>query len=310
MPETGKGALAGVVVGVVVGGVVGVVQAVLWAVSAPWDGHSGTRGPYTLPMTVAAFVIGAVAARQVRLRLWPLVAFAGGIATLALGEALWRVTPETTNYGFQRWLLGGVHLLAAVAGFAVAAWLVAATRRWWSRIAMLGVLAAVCVLAVPLAEPASRWHLARGFTLVGVPLVAPHLPGYRLYEAAAPVVGGAGEPVIMLEYRRVGAETVGGSRLGIQVLLRRSSAATPARACARPYYADSWAAGSEPCRPASRDRWVRHGWEGRVAVFAHSGGALVEIESHGAEETTLLAAVEATRPISAESLADQVRPVR
>ncbi|GAA4557083.1 hypothetical protein GCM10023193_08000 [Planotetraspora kaengkrachanensis] len=296
--------------GALVGLAVGAVEAVMWAAGADWDGHSGVRGPYSLGMMSAVFLIGSVVAALVRLRRWPLVAFAGEIATLALGQALWRFVPETTFYGFDRSLLGGVHLMSAVAGFTVAAWAPASTRRWWSRIAVLGVLAALCVLAVPLEEPARRWHLARAFELLEVPLVAPGIAGHRLSEVQAPTVGGAGEPVIQLEYRRVGAETAGGSRLAIQVIVRRVSAATAAEACATPYYAESWQDGSGPCRAASRDRWVRYGWEGRVAVFTQSGGSLVELESHGVEETALLAAAETIRPTTAETLAAQVHPVR
>ncbi|MEO3854991.1 hypothetical protein [Acrocarpospora sp. B8E8] len=303
MRETGRGALVGLAVGA--------VQAVLWAASAPWDGHSGVRGPHSLGMTLAAFLIGSGVAALLRLRRWPLVAFTGAIATLALGKALWMIAPETTFYGFDRALLGGVHLLSALAGFTVAAWALATTRRWQSRIASLGALAAVCVLAVPLEEPARHWHLARAFELLGVPLVAPDIAGHGLYAAEAPVVGGANEPVILLEYRRVGAETVSGSRLGIQVIVRRASTATTAEACATPYYAESWEyENGPPCRAATRDRWARYGWEGRIAVFTHSGGALVQLESHGVEEPALLTAAETIRPTSAETLAKQVHPVR
>ncbi|GAA1007298.1 hypothetical protein Aple_017820 [Acrocarpospora pleiomorpha] len=302
MRETGRGALVGLAVGA--------VQAAMWAASAPWDGHSGVRGPHSLGITLAAFLIGSGVAALVRLRRWPLVALTGAIATLALSNALWKIAPETTFYGFDRSLLGGVHLISALAGFTVAAWALAPTRRWWSRIASLGVLTAVCVLAVPLEEPAQQWHLARAFELLGVPLVAPDIAGHGLYAAEAPSVG-RGEPVILLEYRRTGAEHVGGSRLAIQVIVRRASTATTAEACATPHYADSWKnENGPPCRAATRNRWVRYGWEGRIAVFTHSGGALVELESHGVDETTLLTAAETIRPTSAETLAKQVHPVR
>ncbi|TMR21547.1 hypothetical protein ETD86_14665 [Nonomuraea turkmeniaca] len=229
---------------------------------------------------------------------------AGGVAALALGHALWRLAPETTVYGFDRSLLGGVHLVSSVTGFAVATWVAAGTGRWWSRGAVSGVFAAVCWLAVPVEEPVHRWHLARGFELLGVPLVAPDLAGHGLYWAEAPIVGGPGEPVLMLEYRRRGAETVGGSRRAVQVLVRRGSDLTAAEACATPYNAESWednrSAGG--CQAVSRDRWVRYGWEGRVAVFVRSGSALVELESHGVEEAALLAAAETIRLIPAEML--------
>ncbi|MEW9531190.1 hypothetical protein [Microbispora sp. NPDC049125] len=300
MREAVRGAPAGLAVGSVV--------AVMWAESPGWDGHSGVRGPFSLMMTPAIFLIGAVVAALVRLPRWPLVALIGGMATLALGQALWRIVPETTFYGFDRSLLGGVHLMSAVAGFTVAAWAPAAGRRWWSRIAVLGVLVAVCVAAAALEEPARRWHLARAFESLGVPLVAPDIAGHGLAGVEAPIVGGAGEPEIDMEYRRVGAETVGGSFLGIQVTVRRGAAATAAEACATPY--DSWDDRGGPCREVSRDRWVRHGGNGRVAVFAHSGGALVELQSHGAGETALLAAAETVRPITAETLVARVRPVR
>jgi len=221
--------------------------------------------------------------------------------------ALAGLTVGTTDYGFERSLLGGVHLLAAVAGFAIAAGALAATRRWWSGIAMLGVLAGVCLLAVALEEPARRWHLARGFERLGVPLVAPDVSGHRLFAVEAPIVGQPGEPVIMLDYRRDSAETLGEWRLGFQVTVHRGSVTTAAEACATP---EPWEDGSGSCRAASLDRWVRHGSQGRIAVFTHRGDALVELESYGAEETTLLAAGETIRPISAEALAEQVRPVR
>ncbi|GAA3422136.1 hypothetical protein [Streptosporangium vulgare] len=248
-------------------------------------------------------------AALVRARRRSLVAVAGGIVTLALGQALWRIVPETTFYGFDRSLLGGVHLVAAVAGFAVVAWVVAVPRRW-SGIAALGVLAAVCGLAVPLEEPARRWHLARAFEWLGVPLVVPDIAGHRLLWVEAPIVGGRGEPAIMLDYRRAGAEMVGDSRPNVQVIVRRAAAATAEEACATPYHAQSWEGGAGSCRAASGDRWVRHGREGRVAVFTHGGGALVEFESHGAEEKVLLAAARTIRPIAAETLAERVTPVR
>ncbi|WP_090931150.1 hypothetical protein [Nonomuraea jiangxiensis] len=302
MREWGRGALAGLAVGA--------VQAVLWAASTPWDGHSGVRGPFSPAMVPAVFLTGLASAALLRLRHWPLIAFTGAVATLVLGAALWRFVPETTFYGFDRSLLGGVHLSAAVAGF-TAAGALTGMRRVWPGVASLGVLAAVCALAAPLEEPVRRWHLARAFDLLGVPLVAPGIAGRRLYAAEPPIVRDTVEPLILLEYRRVGAETVGGSRLGIQVVVRRASAATAAQACATPYNATSWDDDpAAPCAAASRGRWVRHGREGRVAVFTHGGGALIELDSHGASEADLLAAADTVRPISADTLAAQVRPVR
>ncbi|WP_285778936.1 hypothetical protein [Microtetraspora sp. NBRC 13810] len=301
MRDMGKGALVGLAVGV--------TQAVLWTSSPPWDGHSGVRGPSSLVLTVAVFLIAAITAPLVRLRRRSLTVIIGGIATLALGQALWRIAPETISYGFDRSLLGGVHLTASLAGFSTAAWALAAARRWWSRIAALGVLTAVCALTVPLAEPAWRWHLARAFELLEVPLVAPDIAEHRLFYAETPVVGDT-EPVILLEYRRTGAERESGSFEAIQVTVRRGSAGTAAEACATPYQAESWGAPDRPCREAAPNRWVRHGPRGRIAVFTHSGGALVQVESHGVGQAALLAAAGTIRPTTAETLAEYVLPVR
>ncbi|MGI5287356.1 hypothetical protein ACQEVF_29020 [Nonomuraea polychroma] len=260
-------------------------------------------------MLLALFVIGVAMAAQFLSRHRLIIALAGGLTTPTLGGALWSVAPETTDYGFDRSLLGGVHVLAAVAGFAVAAWALTATGQWWSRGAALCGLAAVCGLAFSLEEPARRWHQARSFELLEVPLVAPDISEHGLYDAQAPVVGRPEELAISLEYRRRGAETVGGSFLGIQVTVRRGSAASAAEACTTPY-AGSWRDEAGPCRAASRDRWVRYGKNGRIGVFAHRSGALLQLESHGAGEEALLAAAETLRPITAETLAEHVHPVR
>ena len=221
---------------------------------------------------MAPFLISAIVAPLIRLRGWPLITLVGGLLTPALLQALWRIAPEHTLYGFDQSLLAGVPLLAAVAGFAVAAWVPAAPGHWRSRIAVLAVLAVVCALAIPLEGPARRWHEARGFELLGVPLAAPEVSGHTLYDAAAPIVNGRfepAEPVIILEYRRVGSEAVSGSFEAVQVFVRHRSTATAAAACATPDFAEPGKDESGSCRAASRNRWVRHGKNGLITVFAH-----------------------------------------
>ncbi|PZG16847.1 hypothetical protein [Nonomuraea aridisoli] len=293
MGEVGRGAL----VGLAAGG----VQAGIWAVSPPWDGHSGVDGPYSMPMTAALFLLGAGLAAVARLPRWPLVALAGCLATLFLGGALWGITPETSFYDFDRSLLGVVHVVSAVTAFAAAA-----ATRWWT---WLGLIALVCALAVPLEEPAWRWHLARAFERVGVPLVAPDVPGHRLHSVSWPSVGGGHEPVLDMEYRRPGAEA-DGSLPAVQVIVRRDAAGTAGQACARPYHLESWAYSGGHCRAASEHHWVRSGRNGRIAVFTRAAGALIQLESHRAGERTLLSAARAIHPISPETLAQHVHPIR
>ncbi|WP_283138846.1 hypothetical protein [Rhizohabitans arisaemae] len=290
--------------GVLVGLVVGIVQAVVWARTDQWDEHAGGRGPYSL--VPAVVLTGPAMVALAGFRRWPLVALVGGIATLALGQALWRIVPDPTVYGLHRSVLGWVHLSAAVAGFAVAAWALAATRRWWSRLVALVVLIAVWALAIPLEKAVLRRHLARGIELSGLPLVAPDIPGYKLASAHVPGLRHVDEPTISLYYLPPGAEKVGWSHLGISVGMIRGSVASAARACKMTHERKLR---GEPCRAASRDRWVRHTLDGDgsqrwIVVFVRRNGALLTLRSGGADETTLLAAAETIRPISAETLVE------
>lgn len=138
--------------------------------------------------------------------------------------------------------------------------------------------------------------------------MAPDVAGHRLIEVQGPVVDDRQEPVISMAYRRPELETAG-SLPAVQVTVRRGSVGTPGQACARPYDEDSWLGGG-PCVAAPGDRWVRRGQEGRVAVFTHVGGALIQLESHGVGEEALLEAATTIRPATAETLARHVRPVR
>ncbi|MDH2426006.1 hypothetical protein [Sphaerisporangium sp. TRM90804] len=296
----GKGALAGLVAGG--------AQAFVWADSVR-DHPDSLHG---IALLATPFVIGGLASLMIRLRRLPLVTLAGGLATTALGQALWRVAPDHTSYGFDRSALAVVPLLAAVAGFAVAAWAVDPAGRWRPGIAVFAVLGVVCVLAIPLEGPARRWHRARGFELLGVPLVAPEISGHMLYAVEAPIVGGRfepAEPVITLDYRRVGSGLRDGASPGVQVLVRRPSSATVATGCPVPYHAEYWKKGGA-CRAAPGGLWVRRGPRGELAVFAHRAGALMELHGLGVPEAELLAGAETVRPIAAETLAGRVPPVR
>jgi hypothetical protein len=174
----------------VVGVAVGVAQLAFSLPSAQYSGfNTRQRTPLIIlavlvGMPVSGLVVGALAARWLRLRRPLLVAVAGLVLSIGLAwVTLWFGVPHLAVAADPGvWCFGAA---CAVPGYAAAALIVAPPwrRSWPLRCAGALAAAAAVVVAGSLAWLEVAYALrARTLTETGGPLVAADIPGYRLHD--------------------------------------------------------------------------------------------------------------------------------
>ncbi|WP_433363281.1 hypothetical protein [Streptosporangium sp. CA-115845] len=322
-----------------VGLIVGVVVAVIWT-----DDVMGYRGlssfvirairPNELALSqgpggvinglaiiVVPILLSGILARSAKVSRWWLVALAGSAAFGALTSGLFALAPShRAAYGLPEPLFGITFLLAGVAGYAAAAWMVM-PRTALPRILLAGAMIAFPVGAAQVSDQVRHWHQVRDLDTMGVPLVSLNLPGRRYVAGLWRLDPEDGGPAVELTYRldtpriilhrfytpgfdmRADWET--------QVFIR-ATAATPGQACAARYLKSArylkpvWAFPSnDTCRPLPDGRvlWIID--DRPVALFARYGEVLLQISGLVVTEAELLAATDHVRPTTARELLDR-----
>jgi hypothetical protein len=260
--------------GAVIGVAVGVAQLAFSLPSAQYSGfNTRDRAPLIIlavlvGMPVSGLVVGALAARRLRLKRPVLVAVAGLLLSIGLASVtLWLGVPHLTVAADPGvWCFGAA---CAVPGYAAAALIVVPPWRRSAPLRCAGVLAAAVavVVAGSLAWLEVAYALrAQTLTETGEPLVAADIPGYRLHEVT---VDRGVSPGTELSYVR-------SSDPGDVIDLRVRPDAGQPRDCAGARAVLGRRGTTYTCRDMG-DRWVLQppGERRHVVVATHDGVAVL-----------------------------------
>ncbi|MER6178245.1 hypothetical protein [Streptosporangium sp. NPDC001681] len=321
-----------------VGLVVGVVVAVIWTddvmgrrglgrfvVSAVWPNKSapseGLGGVINgIAIIVVPILLSGILARSAKISRWWPVALAGSAAFGALASGLFALVPfHRAAYGLPEPLFGIIFLVAGVAGYAAAAWMVM-PRTALPRILLAGAMIAFPVGAAQVSDRVQHWHRVWDLGTMGVSLVSLDIPGRRYVAGLWRLGPEGGGPAVELSYRLDTPRTIIHrfykpsfnlrEEWEMQVFIR-ATAATPGQACAARYLKatrhlkPAWAvhvSASDTCRPLSDGRvlWIID--DRPVALFARHGDVLLQISSLVVTEAELLATTDHVRPTTAREL--------
>ncbi|AWS45709.1 hypothetical protein DKM19_34795 [Streptosporangium sp. 'caverna'] len=265
-----------------------------------------------IAIIVVPILLSGILARSAKVSRWWLVALAGSAAFGALASGLFALTPSyRAAYGLPEAFFGIIFLLAGVAGYAAAAWMVM-PRTVLPRILLAGAVIAFPVGAAQVSDRVRHWHQVWDLDTMGVPLVSLDLPGRRHVAGIWRLAPEDGGPAVELTYRLDTPRTIihrfytPGFNLRVewetQVFIR-ATAATPGQACAARYLKPVWAfPGSGTCRtlPDGRVLWIID--DRPVALFARYGEVLLQISGLVVTEAELLAATDHVRPTTAREL--------
>ncbi|GAA3010431.1 hypothetical protein [Streptosporangium longisporum] len=322
--------------GAVIGLVVGVVAAVLWTDDVTGRGGpagfvvgafrphetASPKGPGGVVNGIAIIVVpvllGGILARSAGVLRWRLVALGGSVAFGVLTWALFKLAPfHRDAYGLPESFFGIIFLLAGVAGYATAAWMVV-PRAALLRILLAGAMIVFSAGAAQVSDRVRHWHGVWDLETMGVPLVLLDVPvlGHVVRPWRLDPRGG---PAVEIVHRLRTSRTVVHRFHTPEIDRRRAegearvlisaTAATPGQACAARYrrapgYLKAVPASGlgDICRPLPGGRvlWVVD--DRPVALFARYGEALLQVSSLVLTEAELLAATDKARPTTAREL--------